>query len=86
MMTSAAFKETLERLGWIVAHARRVPRKPEIRAYLAMRNEEYPDVDELRYNPAKTGPGTAELIKHAVKPNGYTSYDLPVGLYTFAGG
>ena len=85
-MDAKQLKAVCERLGFGIAHARRVPRSSEVRAYVAVRHKDdcrYGDVDELRWRP-ETPDGHLELWQHAVKPNGYTQYDKYVGLVTVA--
>lgn len=70
-MDSKQLKQALENLGFGIAHVRCVPRKTELRAYVAVKNDEHPLVDEIRYNDGCE----VTCIQHAIKPNGYTQYD-----------
>lgn len=79
-MNSKQLKARLEELGFGIAHVRRVPRGTQLRAYVAVRHPNHPDVDEVRYNPDY--PGMVHLYQHATKPNGYTHYDRYVGNFT----
>lgn len=74
-MTSTELKEYAERLGFGIAYARRMPRSDEVRAYVAVLNEEetLKTVHELRWHPSK--PKRVEGYEHALKPNRYTQYD-----------
>lgn len=76
-MNAKQLRERLEAMGFGIAHVRRVPRGTELRAYIAVRHEDYPAVDEVRYNPRLDF--TVSLYAHATKPNGYTQYDKYLG-------
>jgi hypothetical protein len=72
-MTSQELKAVCEELGFKICLARRMPRSTEVRAYLFMYNDQYPEVDELRWRPAD--PDRLACFHHATKPNGWTQYD-----------
>lgn len=78
-MDAKTLKAICEKAGFAVAHARRVRGSSEVRAYLAMRHDDYPLADELRWNPRLDGEDVLEIFHHAVKANGVSQYDEYVG-------
>lgn len=81
-MTAKKLTAILEKLGFGIAHARRMPRSDEIRAYVAIVHPEHADCDEFRWTPER--PGEVDAYEHATRPNGYTRYDKFVARFTIA--
>lgn len=80
-MTSAKLKQFCEEQGFGIAHARRTSHRfanhIEYRAYVAVRSESRPLVDEIRWHSDR--PDAVALYHHAIKPNGYTQFDKFLG-------
>lgn len=62
-MTKQAVTAALEKMGFGIAHSRRVPRSDEVRFYVAVLHPELRNITEFRWTPGDTMVSAFEQVQ-----------------------